>query len=216
MNQGIAIGNDEFGENFNYETNSKGSEELEVKIDREINFRNLSELIETVRFQNDMSLDRENYYVLIQTPDEPLAEIPKKSKKLVVPVKTSKGVVEVSFGETSDKFSADQKVNPLVAKGLDDILEYANNLCHQQGVPIIKSIKVMSTTNGSRKAPSNHFYGLAIDISAVNGVPIIDSQYGMLLNLNELGFTELNDAIVSKDVKKRYIYQHMVFLQFGY
>lgn len=80
--------------------------------------------------------------------------------------------VNVYFEQSDDKVSAYQKVYFLLPSLIESAL-YSYPLQYVPGAPPIRSISIRCTTNGIHTtAKSNHFKGLAIDISKINGVPV--------------------------------------------
>lgn len=78
--------------------------------------------------------------------------------------------IDIQFGITqSDNRSANQKVSNCLINALFEALQ----CLHSQGYEI-ESIYISSTTNGKHSTKSNHYSGLAIDISRINGIPITE------------------------------------------
>jgi hypothetical protein len=77
-------------------------------------------------------------------------------------------VVNVIFYKTKDGVSSDQEVSPRVVEALKFALNKANETIE------ITSIGISATTNGQHAPTSNHSRGLAVDISRINGVRIIE------------------------------------------
>jgi hypothetical protein len=80
-------------------------------------------------------------------------------------------IVTVIFGTTSDQLSADQPVSIYLIK----LLIQGLNIASQHGITI-NSIYIKATTNGQHTGSnSNHFKQIALDISRINGIPMIVS-----------------------------------------
>lgn len=93
--------------------------------------------------------------------------------------------VKIEFGITnSDKKSAYQKVNPKLVESIKSALEVASKTV------TIKSIFIKASTNGAHASTSNHYKGIAIDISKINGIQI---------NGNNDTVTALQNAFESLD-----------------
>ncbi len=83
-------------------------------------------------------------------------------------------VISITFGVTADGEGAQKTVSKRLITALTQALELASVYVE------INSINVFATTNGTHTSPkSNHYKGLALDISKINGIPII------LLGLDE-------------------------------
>ena len=77
-------------------------------------------------------------------------------------------VVTIIFGTTSsDNLSANQEVSQRLIDAVRDALDAATLTEN------ITSIYIKATTNGGHQNGSNHYKKLAVDISRINGVPII-------------------------------------------
>lgn len=92
-------------------------------------------------------------------------------------------IVSLKFGVTKDGQNAQKAVSIRLIAALKTALEITNQTV------TITSIYIMATTNGEHTTPqSNHFRGLAVDISRINDIPII------VLGANNL-VTALQQAI---------------------
>lgn len=91
--------------------------------------------------------------------------------------------VSIQFGTTaSDGLSANQPVSTRLVQGLQQALEYAS--WHGSG-PAIQSISIKATTNGLHGPNSNHYKGIGMDISKINGIYINDlpANHPLILRL---------------------------------
>jgi hypothetical protein len=79
----------------------------------------------------------------------------------------------VEFGMTADFNTADH----MVSQRLVDALIGTLNACSGSLLGI-SSIYIKATTNGVHGPNSNHSRGLAVDISRINGIPIINFDEG--------------------------------------
>ena len=75
--------------------------------------------------------------------------------------------VTITFGNTSDNVSANQEVSQRLIDAVRDALDAATLTEN------ITSIHIKATTNGIHATTSNHYKKLAVDISRINGVPMI-------------------------------------------
>lgn len=83
---------------------------------------------------------------------------------------TNGQTVSVLFGTTSDGQSADQEVSSRLIATLTQALNIASQTV------TITSIYIKASTNGAHSSPnSNHYKGLALDISRINGVAMSQS-----------------------------------------
>ncbi len=76
--------------------------------------------------------------------------------------------VTVNFGTTNDGINADQPIATCLIAALISALQCT----HDEGFNI-ESIYINSTTNGDHEKATNHHYGLAIDLSRINGVKMV-------------------------------------------
>ncbi len=76
-------------------------------------------------------------------------------------------VINITFGTTSDAVSANQEVSQKLIDAVKDALDVASQSVN------ITSIHIKATTNGSHATSSNHYKKLAVDISRINGIPLI-------------------------------------------
>ncbi len=76
--------------------------------------------------------------------------------------------ITVNFGTTSDGVNADQEIATCLIAALVHALQ-----CTQDAGFNIQSIHINSTTNGKHHKNTNHRYGLAIDLSRINGVKMV-------------------------------------------
>ena len=121
-------------------------------------------------------------------------------------LQTDGGAIEVYFGTSIDGMSANQRVLPLLKQGLIEALSNANELLLKENRPLIRSIRIQSTTNGKMSPMSNHYKGTAVDISRINGVRIYDmTEY---IKLIEEGLGAPNQIIDD-------LYQQVKMLQLG-
>ncbi|MBW1297807.1 hypothetical protein [Aquimarina litoralis] len=94
--------------------------------------------------------------------------------------------VHVTFGNSSDGVSANQKVAEEIIDGLKRALREANSKFEGTSTPKIDEIYIKTTTNGKHSPTSNHKNGTAIDISRINGVKMILATGSSIEQIKEL------------------------------
>jgi hypothetical protein len=72
-------------------------------------------------------------------------------------------IVNISFGSTKDLVSANQPVATRLVEALKDALNIASSSV------TINQLYIKATTNGGHSIKSNHYRGIAVDISKING-----------------------------------------------
>ena len=90
--------------------------------------------------------------------------------------------VSIAFLKTRDGVSSDNSVAKLLLEALIFALNEATNMVN------ISSITISATTNGGHSPTSNHPKGLALDISRLDGVPMIQSGLTNKIKELQLGF----------------------------
>lgn len=162
-------------------------------------------------------LNAEDSFLETLTPDDlPEAQSTEKINVLD-PISTSGGEVDITFGTTqSDQVNANQPIHPLMLEGLTSILEETNKHLVLMGSPPITSIHLSATTNGKHSANSNHYTGLAVDISRINGVKMIRHNYSLILYMTEMQRLNFPDPQIMKDLQNQdlvLLYQRVLQMQ---
>lgn len=86
-------------------------------------------------------------------------------------------VINIYFGTSqSDNKNAYQLVSTRLIKAVLDALELLNQSYR------ITSINISCTTNGDHDSSSNHYKGLAVDISRINGIPVVSMGNSSLIS----------------------------------
>lgn len=95
--------------------------------------------------------------------------------------------IKITFGITkSDNKSANNQISVKLLDALKSLLnEVSNNSS-------LSSIHLSATTNGKHASTSNHYKGLAIDISKINGTPVINlGPNNILVSLMQNAFENI-------------------------
>ena len=162
-------------------------------------------------------LNQEDRFLETLTPDDTLQFAPEPRRKIEGPITTSAGEVEISYGITqSDQVRADQPIDTLLIRSLRQILEETNKHLTATGSPPITSIHISATTNGRHSANSNHYKGMAVDISRINGVRMIRHNYSLILYMTELQRLNTPDQGIREDLQNKdlvLLYQRILQLQ---
>lgn len=162
-------------------------------------------------------LNQEDRYLETLTPDDSLAFAPEPRKKIEGPITTTAGEIELNFGTTqSDQVHADQPIDTLLIRSLKEILEETNKHLVATGAPPITSIHISATTNGKHSTNSNHYKGMAVDISRINGVRMIRHNYSLILYMTEFQRLNTPDPGIRNDLKNKdlvLLYQRILQLQ---
>lgn len=137
------------------------------------NYEQLNDLlIENEIVDEDLDSDEEN------TADNGPTQVMPSSLTL-----SNGSVITITFGvTTSDGQNAQKAVSVRLIEAIKTALEIANKKVS------ITSIHIFATTNGTHATTSNHYRGLAIDISKINGIPV------SIMGANNI-VTELQKAI---------------------
>ena len=162
-------------------------------------------------------LNAEDSFLETLTPDDSLEVRSDQKVNVLDPITTSGGQVDITFGTTqSDQINANQPIHPLMLDGLTSILEETNKHLVNMGSPPIASIHLSATTNGKHSPNSNHYTGLAVDISRINGVKMIRHNYSLILYMTEMQRLNFPDPQIMKDLQNQdlvLLYQRVLQMQ---
>jgi RHS repeat-associated protein len=93
--------------------------------------------------------------------------------------------VKVYFQNTSGGASSDNEVSTKLVTAVVKSIAATNN---SRLVQQIESITISATTNGKHAPNSNHSKGLAVDISAINGIHIKTGQVDAIVQMLQVAF----------------------------
>ncbi len=123
---------------------------------------------------NNLEVNLNDRYLAVASPDIPMeeSENPEGLMNIQAPLFLEDCTeIELSFGITdSDQLSSDQPVNPLLIEAIQFAVGEANAVLEELKFPErIETVHISSTTNGLHGPNSNHYSGMAVDISRING-----------------------------------------------
>jgi hypothetical protein len=123
---------------------------------------------------NNLEVNLSDRYLAVAAPDLPMeeSENPEGFMNIQAPLFLEDcSEIELSFGITdSDQLTSDQPVNPLLIEAIQFAIGEANTVLEELEFPErIHTVHISSTTNGLHGPNSNHYSGMAVDISRING-----------------------------------------------